>query len=237
MNTPFSFPSRMEFTPIPNPFLNQVMPTIDDIVELKVSLHALAALYQKKGYPKYLTIAEIIESPGVITSLDAEGELAISKLRQTMEKASHRGVFINLVMQQDGKEVTIYLLNDDRGRMAAEQIASGKIILSGLQSRSVNLTPPEGTPNLFAVYEQNIGLLTPLISQEISAAEKIYPASWIEEAIKEAVRRNRRSWKYISHILENWATYGKSDATTETYYSKQDPDRYIRGHYGRIVRH
>lgn len=237
MNTFDGFPSRMEFTPIPDPFLNQVMPTLGDIVELKIILHALAALYHKKGYPKYLTLTELLESPGVIRSLDTEGKQAMEKLQEKMNVASQEGIFIRLVVQQDNQNTHLYLLNDERGRTAADDIRSGKIQLNGVQGYCISPAHVENAPDIFTLYEQNIGLLTPIISQELNAAEKLYPASWIEEAIKEAVRRNRRSWKYISRILENWATYGKDDATTEPYYSKQAADRYTRGQYGRAVRH
>lgn len=237
MNTFTGFPARMEFTPIPNPFLNQVMPELGDLVELKIALHALYVLYHKKGYPKYLTLSELLESPGVIKSLGVGGKEAMEKLREKMDMASRQEVFIRLTVQEDERDINLYLLNDERGRMAADQIRTGKIALSGVQVRGVSASHPEDTPNIFTLYEENIGLLTPLISQELSAAEKVYPAGWIEEAIKEAVRRNRRSWRYIARILENWATYGKDNATTEPYYSKQDPSRYTRGQYGRAVRH
>ena len=39
------FPARMEFTPVPNLFINSLMPQISDIAELKVTLYLFAALY------------------------------------------------------------------------------------------------------------------------------------------------------------------------------------------------
>ncbi|MBI2942219.1 MAG: DnaD domain protein [Chloroflexi bacterium] len=70
---------------------------------------------------------------------------------------------------------------------------------------------PAAAGNIFERYEQNIGLLTPLIVEAIREAEKLYPAAWIEEAIGEAVKYNRRSWKYVERILERWAVEGKQD--------------------------
>jgi len=36
---------------------------------------------------------------------------------------------------------------------------------------------------------------TYMIAEELKEAEKLYPARWIEEALKEAVMLNKRSWK------------------------------------------
>src|SRR5947209_12830251 len=41
-------------------------------------------------------------------------------------------------------------------------------------------------PNIFVLYEQNIGLLSPLIADELKDAADQYPAEWIEAAFREA---------------------------------------------------
>jgi DnaD/phage-associated family protein len=66
-------------------------------------------------------------------------------------------------------------------------------------------------PNAFRLYEQNIGPLTPLIADQITQAIRDYPADWIEDAIGEAVAYNRRSWRYIVRILENWKATGRRE--------------------------
>ncbi len=65
--------------------------------------------------------------------------------------------------------------------------------------------------NIFTLYENNIGMLNPLISEELKEAEKVYPAAWVEDAFKEAVTLNKRSWRYIEAILKRWAVEGKND--------------------------
>jgi DNA replication protein len=64
-------------------------------------------------------------------------------------------------------------------------------------------------PNIFVLYEQNIGLLSPLLAEHLIEAEKHYPYDWIEDAFREAVQRNKRSWSYIRAILRRWETEGK----------------------------
>lgn len=64
-------------------------------------------------------------------------------------------------------------------------------------------------PNIFVLYEQNIGLLTPMLANQLEDAADHYPAEWVEAAFSEAVQRNKRNWKYISAILRRWETEGR----------------------------
>jgi DnaD/phage-associated family protein len=90
--------------------------------------------------------------------------------------------------------------------------------------------------NIFALYEQNIGMITPMIAEELKEAEKLYPPQWIEEAFKEAVTLNKRSWKYIARILERWASEGKDSGEYKRDLKKGGPDKYIKGRYGHLVK-
>jgi DnaD/phage-associated family protein len=68
-------------------------------------------------------------------------------------------------------------------------------------------------PTVFRLYEQNIGPLTPLIADRLIKALELYPAEWVESALEEAVAYNRRNWRYIARILENWAADGPPSRT------------------------
>ena len=94
--------------------------------------------------------------------------------------------------------------------------------------------PP--TVNVFALYEQNIGMITPRIAEELKEADRLYPPQWIEEAFKEAVTLNKRRWEYIARILERWASEGKDSGEYKRSIKKIDPDKYIKGRYGHLVR-
>jgi DNA replication protein len=91
-------------------------------------------------------------------------------------------------------------------------------------------------PNIFVLYEQNIGLLQPMIAEELQEAEQSYPAGWIEEAFRIAAEQNVRKWRYIREILERWATEGKDDAEARRG-SEADRYRYIKGKYKDYVKH
>ena len=83
---------------------------------------------------------------------------------------------------------------------------------------------------IFQLYEENIGLLTPLIAESLTEADRRYPSQWIREAFKEAVSRNKRSWIYISRILERWFIEGKSHGNARKYSKKVTATEYIQRH-------
>jgi len=76
---------------------------------------------------------------------------------------------------------------------------------------------------IFKAYEQNIGILTPMIGEKIKDALTIYPEQWIEEAIGIAVKQNARRWSYIEGILKRWEQDGKGSSK-----SARVPDKYER---------
>lgn len=74
----------------------------------------------------------------------------------------------------------------------------------------------ETTENIFAVYENEIGALTPMMRDELMDAENTYPAEWIVSAIGEAARQNKRNWKYILAILKRWKVEGFQSVSKPT---------------------
>jgi DnaD/phage-associated family protein len=82
-------------------------------------------------------------------------------------------------------------------------------------------------PNIFTLYEQNIGALTPLIADELRDAERNFPADWLKEAIRMAVENNARSWRYVLAILERWQREGKDDHGKGRADSEKTRRRYL----------
>jgi DnaD/phage-associated family protein len=87
-----------------------------------------------------------------------------------------------------------------------------------LRSRYVKITDEESTTkgdsetrNIFRVYEENIGALTPIISDILANAEKDYGIVWVIDAITLAVKNKKRNWRYCETILARWREEGKDD--------------------------
>jgi len=131
-------------------------------------------------------------------------------IRQALNSAVEHGTLLHSTLNINGVLEDVYSLTDD--------------------SRQ----PP--AINIFALYEQNIGIITPMIAEELKEADKLYPPQWIEEAFKEAVTLNKRSWKYIARILERWASEGKDSGEYRRDIKKDGPDKYVKGRYGHLVK-
>ena len=84
--------------------------------------------------------------------------------------------------------------------------------------------------SIFKIYEENIGLVTPLVAESLAEAEKRYSSQWIVEAFKLATTRNKRSWAYISRILERWFIEGKTYGDSRKYSKKVTAAEYIQRH-------
>jgi DnaD/phage-associated family protein len=100
-----------------------------------------------------------------------------------------------------------YFLNDAEGRRAYREVKDGALQLD------VHVVPPAASPverpTVYDLYERYLGLLSPMIAQELTAAAETYPAQWIEEAFEIAVERGIRRWRYVRGILDRWKREGK----------------------------
>ena len=230
------FPAKMQFTPLPNFFFSNLLPQISDITELKTTLHILGALYHKRGYPRFITYSELLANKSLMSSFKEATEPPDKILKSALKMATERGTILHVVLDRDGTPEDIYLLNTESDRQVVTKIQNGELSLSGLKAKGQTYTELEELPDIFTLYEQNIGMLTPMIAEELREAEKLYPVNWIRDAIKEAVTHGKRKWSYISAILESWSAEGKSDGTYRRDSTKKEgPDKYIKGKYGHMV--
>ena len=230
------FPPKLRFTSIPEPFFSHLLPEINDIAELKVILYIVHLLYNKKGYPKYITLDELSKNTGLMTGLSSDVSSAEVILKQSLLKAEDRGIILLLDIESASIKNKIVLLNSESDRELYARLRNGDINLPELAATNKNtITIPQKAIDIYSLYEQNIGMITPIIAEEISQAQRVYPVSWLQEAIREAANQNKRKWSYISAILERWNSEGKASGTYRGDTKKTDPDKYIKGKYGHMV--
>lgn len=202
--------------------------------ELKLTLHLFWRLYQKRGALKFVTYRELMGDKTLIEGME-ETSSPDGVLRNALEAAVDRGVLLRLVLEREAEPEEIYFINNEASRKAIARVQSGELSLGALPQPQPYIK--EEKPNIFSLYEQNIGLLTPMVAEELQEAERLYPAPWIEEAFREAVDLNKRSWRYIARILERWSSEGRESGKSRRHpKAKRDPDRYIKGKYGHVVR-
>jgi len=64
-------------------------------------------------------------------------------------------------------------------------------------------------PNIFTIYEQNIGPLTSMLGDQLKDIDTAYPKEWFADAVAVAVENNKRNLGYILAILRRWKAEGK----------------------------
>ncbi len=224
------FPAEVEFTSLPDVFFAHVMPQIQDLAELKVTMYIFYLLSHKQGHPPFVTYGELLSQKALMTGIDEE------MLRYALHLAVNRGAILHLNLNIDGKREDAYFANMESDREAIAKIKRGELSVRAQPSSKEGIGRAVQLPNIFSLYEQNIGVISPMIVEELKEAARLYPAQWIDEAFREAVLMNKRSWKYIARILERWASEGKNSGKYRQSTKKVDPDKYIRGKYGHLVK-
>jgi len=213
------FPRKVRYVPVPAPLLESLLEEIDDLGELKCTLRVIAMLHVKKGHPRFVTLGELQADRTLTRSLGQDGDSASQSIEQGMAKAVRRGTIAVASVEESGARQQLFTLNTEVNRTTLEKIAEGATQVSPLPV-SEPWVEPEDTPNIFALYEQNVGMLSPMIADELREAEELYPVEWISEAIREAVGLNKRSWRYISRILERWEHEGRGHGKPGRYSKK-----------------
>ncbi|MFN2245440.1 MAG: DnaD domain-containing protein [Anaerolineae bacterium] len=228
------FPAgKQPVTPIPDLFFSELLPEIDHLAELKVTLHIFHLLSQQKGKRPCVSREELADDRRLLEGLAMPAVSGEEALRDALERAVARRTLLRVTADDDGRERDWYFVNSEKGRQAIDDLLAGKWVLAEL-SKLVRVQVQR--PNIFVLYEEHIGPLTPLLAEELGEAEDTYPASWIEDAVREAVERNKRSWRYIRRILERWQAEGKKDETSRRG-DERDRRRYIEGEYADIIEH
>lgn len=233
-------PGKTHTIKIPTLFFSELLGAIDDLAELKLTLYCFWVLQQQEGQYRYVRFREVVSDTlfmqgisGISGSSDTGSTLgnAEETVRRAFERATTRGTLLHVTVESAQGPEDLYFMNTAHGRNAVRAIEAGEYV-PGDRDTPVELVIDR--PNIFLLYEQNIGPLTPMIGEQLRHAEDDYPAAWIEEAIQLAVENNKRSWKYVEAILKRWQAEGKDSGRTQQP-TQADRYRYIKGEFSDFV--
>ena len=202
------FTSSETFTAVPDSLLRDLLAEIEDADELRATLHAIWRIEHMEGPVRFLRRADF---GGFASGVD---------------KAVSRGTLLKV--QNEAGE--FFFLNSPRGRVSVEAIQSGRFDPSNVQN-----APPVERSNIFKLYEENIGALTPLIADMLREAEKEYPSMWFEEAFEIAVAKNARHWRFVEAVLKRWKEKGKDERKNQQDAVK-DFERYTDGEFSEYLK-
>jgi DNA replication protein len=235
------FPAgKQPSVPLPELFFTELLPEMDHLGELKLTLHVFWLLVRwegKKGGRPCVSYEELTADRRLLDGLASPGLSPEEALRDALERAVARGTLLRVT--QAGSQASVggsdwYFANTEKGRQAVDDLLAGKWT-PGEPGKPLLLQAHR--PDIFVLYEQNIGPLAPLLAEQLQEAEKDYPASWIEDAFKEAAELNKRSWRYVQRILERWATEGKGYEPARRGDDRKDRRRFIEGEYADYIEH
>ncbi len=232
---------------IPDHFFSDLLPQIDDLAELKLTLHCFWLLNEQSGELRYLRGDDLRRDVRLLASLTLASDLRT--LQATLEDALQRAVARNTLLrmeidtdvEQGSKRVVAtedwYFINTVKGRQTLALVRQGK--LHELQA----VIPEEARlrverPNIFTLYEQNIGMMTPLIADQLRDMEKSYTPEWVDEAFGIAVSRNKRNLRYVQAILKRWEVEGKDNESNEETGRDSEAQRrrkYLPDEYSDVV--
>lgn len=231
--------NRDQNTSLPHELFSEILPSITNLYELKTILYILWFVENNDLEFPIITIEQLKNDDVYLAGLGNQISEQLKHLHESLKQAINDGILIDLNQEIAITPIDCYFLNNPKGREAIELIKKGVLQLETSTDNFLRLTQVK--PNIFQIYEENIGIITPVIANALKDLEKEYPINWIEEAMKEAVRSNVRKLRYIEAILMNWKEEGRYERTDRRRSQKDqeeyDPDKYIDGEYSDFIDH
>lgn len=211
-----SLPANARRVPIPAAALSQWLADIDDIVELKVTLRALALLAdepRRRSVPASIALEDLLDD-AVLAEAGLNGVdsyvfngLSAAVGRGTVVAIRDAGAMRVLLNDEDCRR---YLLTAGVTELAAADLA-GSVGADALELLPQPPTTGEPRANIFALYEQHIGVLNHSVAEQLRAAEEEYPVEWVEAALEIAAENDKRHWSYVVAILRRWVKEGRHE--------------------------
>lgn len=202
---------------IPASFFTDILPQIVNLAELHVTLTVFRLAAEAGGLQVPIAERRLVREKGLRQALRPEGSprQPSQRILDGVELALSRGTLLRFLTEHGKWRASWYYVNTPENRAAVTAMERGE--QAPPAETWIEDEPPVirvERPTVFRLYEQNIGPLTPLVADRIVKALDDYPSDWIEDSIEAAVTYNRRSWRYIERILENWSAQGRADVRT-----------------------
>ena len=225
-------PGKINTTRIPALFFKELLPQIDDLDELKVTLYALWQITRLEGEVRYLREEDFCEDPMFMEGMGATPAAQQLAVQAGLERAVNRGTLLKTAVPEGENQLVIYFFNSPRGQAAVLSVADGSWRPSDGTGPSATLSVEQ--PNIFQIYEENVGPLTPMIADTLREAEILYPEGWIRQAMEIAVQNNVRKWNYIEAILRSWQDGGR-DERQDRRHTKKDRRAYLEDEFAEFI--
>jgi DnaD/phage-associated family protein len=230
------FPNGARLTPVPDLFFSEYLQDRLSPLALKVFLHLLWRIHRRPvGHPPAARVSGLAADEtlrrGLAQSEDPDAGSALGGALTELEDAS-----LVLTVKSPGDEGpdTWLFVNSEEGRRELERWHEKGSVLTDEPMLAARGSLDRAT--VFALYEENIGMLTPMMAEELAGAQEKYPDDWLADAFKIAVEHNARSWAYVKGVLERWGRDGREDEA-DRRGAQAARERDIEGPYSSYVEH
>ena len=220
---------------VPETVFNRLLEQIASLSEMQCVLRMIYLSKENKGINRHkrpahsVTLEELLTDKLLVKIFSSKGIDPSAEIEKSAKLIVQHGIFtLGKSMpsqdslpefahscQPDMKHETLFILNIKTFTDKQQDIVHHK----HTNPQKLHMDSLD-KPNIYGLYEDNIGMLNPIIAELLKDAEQTYPQTWIEEAFTEAIARNKRNWKYIAAILKNWEREGKNNGGTRRYPQK-----------------
>ena len=201
---------------LPETFFTQLLPNIETLSQIRLLLYLFWNAENQEGRIRFFHLEDLVSDSTLVKMTGGE-----QSLKQALSDLIRLGAVLEA--KPPLLDQTYYFINGPQGRAALKAIQHDYWHENNQEGPPLHLTTDR--PNIYKLYEENIGAITPMMAEILKADEATYPKPWIEEAIRIAITRNARNWKYIQAILKRWQNEGRGNEQNRRDDS-QDPDSY-----------
>src|SRR5450631_1715005 len=90
------FPAgRSGMIPVPTSFFSDLLPLIDDLAELKLTVYCFWALQQREGDYRYVRLRDLLDDQVLLSGFDPDPAVAKQMLRTALARAITRGTLLH----------------------------------------------------------------------------------------------------------------------------------------------
>jgi hypothetical protein len=111
---------------LPQTFFTSILPGVEDIGELKLTLYLFQLLYRKRGAPRCVSDRELLADRALRQALRRKGDPRApeERLRAALELAVARATLLRVRVRVDGEVISWYFFNR-RSRLAVARLPGG----------------------------------------------------------------------------------------------------------------
>ena len=207
-----------DIVPVPAAVFGPLLERVTDAATLRCALRAVFVLHRKGASPERrgrlatVTAAELAADPvvgdvdvaaveGALATLAELGVLAATGAGYCLDTAANRRMLAAALRERT---------DDGAGRLLRR--GSGQAS-TGSGRTGAGEAVAGSRPEVFRLYEENIGVITPMAAERLKDMEDEYPPEWIAEAFGQAVVSNARNLRYVEAVLRRWRDDGRGDGT------------------------